>query len=118
MNRYAQTALDHNRRHRPGAYSQIPDPEAFFAEAGEAIAAQVTRLRDEILGPIRPGENPETYRLRSYQAMTAAEELTLASHHLFGPDPSAETEDWGDEAELESHYRHLDEINRAINTPL
>lgn len=119
MNRYGQMALDHNRRHRPDAYSQIPDPEAFFAQAGEAIAAEVTRLRDEILGPMRSDENPEAYRLRSYQALATAEELTLADHHLFQPDPSSETkEDWGDDPDLDRRYRTLAEINQAINTPL
>lgn len=119
MNRYGQMALDHNRRHRPDAYSQIPDPEAFFAEAGEEIAAEVTRLRDEILGPTRPGESSEEFRLRSYQALATAEELTLANHHLFQPDPSSETEDdWSDDPDLDRRYRNLAEINQAINTPL
>src|SRR3546814_17477673 len=54
MNRYVQMALDHNRRHRPDAYSQIPNPAEFFAGTGEEIAAQVSRLRDEILGSPRP----------------------------------------------------------------
>lgn len=118
MNRYGQMALDHNRRHRPDAYSQIPDPDEFFAEAGEAIAAEVTRLRDEILGPIRPGESPETHRLRSYQALATAEELTLADHHLFQPNPLGEPdEDWGDEPDLDHHYRNLADINQTINNP-
>jgi len=119
MNRYGQMALDHNRRHRPDAYSQIPDPEAFFAEAGEEIAAEVTRLRVEILGTIRAGESPEAYRLRSYQALATAEELTLVDHHLFQPDPSGETEeDWADDPDLGRHYRTLADINQAMNTPL
>ena len=49
MIRYGQMALDHNRKHRPDAYSQIPDPAGFFAETGEQIAAAVSQLRDEIL---------------------------------------------------------------------
>ena len=119
MNRYGQMALDHSRRHRPDAYSRIPDPEVFFAEAGEQIAAEVTRLRDEILDPMRPGETLEAYRLRSYQALATAEELTLADHHLFQPDPSSETEeDWGDDPALDRRYQTLAEINQAINTPL
>ena len=89
MNRYGQMALDHNRRHRPDNYSQIPDPEAFFAEAGDQIAAEVTRLRDEILGPMRSGENPEAYRLRSYQALATAEEQTSAQVTAIGPNATA-----------------------------
>ena len=116
MNTYGQLVQDHHRRHRPHAYSQIPDPDRFFDEAGEEIQAEVTARRDEILGPPRPDENPEAYRLRSYQALTMAEELTLANHHLLQPEPETEPEDWEDDPDLERHYRHLAEINQAINT--
>ena len=118
MNRYGQMALDHNRKHRPAAYSQIPDPAGFFAETGEQIAAAVSQLRDEILGPPTAGETPEQYRRRSYQVLATAEELTLADHPLLQPDPSEETEDWSDEPDLARHYPDLAEINEAINTPL
>jgi hypothetical protein len=118
MNRYGQMALDHSRQHRPDAYSQIPDPAQFFDEAGEEIAATVTRLRDEVLGPPKADETPEGYRLRSYQALATAEELTLADHPLFQPDPSGETEDWSGDPDLARRYRDLAEINRAINTSL
>ncbi|RMH80564.1 MAG: hypothetical protein D6683_05005 [Actinomyces sp.] len=119
MNRYGQLVLDHNRRHRPAAYSQIPAPESFFAAVGEQIAEAVSRLRDEILGPIRQGESPEAYRLRGYQAWATAEELILAEHLLMQPepDPTAETPE-ADDGDLEHRYRLLAEINQAINTPL
>ena len=119
MNRYGQMALDLNRQHRPDAFSRIADAEALFAQAGETIAAEVTRLRDEILGTIRPGESPEAYRLRSYQALATAEELTLADHHLFQSDLSDATEeDWSDDPDLDRRYRRLQEINETINTSL
>jgi hypothetical protein len=125
MNRYGQLALDHSRKHRPGAYSQIPDPERFFAEAGETIAAQISAARDEILGPRRRGEDVEAYRLRGYQALAMAEETVLADHYLFQPeDPTPATDETPDEENLEDdpdlaqRYRLLDEINRAINQPL
>lgn len=118
MNTYGRLVQDHSRRHRPRAYSQIPDPDRFFNEAGEEIQAEVTARRDEILGPPRPDENLEAYRLRSYQALTMAEELTLADHHLLHPEPETEPEDWADDPEMERHYRHLAEINQAINSPL
>ena len=97
MNRYGQMALDHNRKHRPAAYSQIPDPAGFFAEAGET---------------------PEQYRRRSYQVLATAEELTLADHPLLQPDRSQEIEDWSDDPDLGRRYQVLAEINEAINTPL
>ena len=48
MNRYGQLVLEHNRTHRPDAYSQIPDPDDFFTEAGETIATAISDLRDQI----------------------------------------------------------------------
>ncbi|WCO67970.1 hypothetical protein PO878_04435 [Iamia majanohamensis] len=118
MNRYGQMAHDHTRRYRPDSYSQIPDPDAFFAEVGEEIAAEVSRLRDEILGPVRDDETPEEHRLRSYQALATAEELAMADHPLLQPDPSEEAEDWSDDPDLAHHYRDLAEINQAMNTAL
>lgn len=119
MNRYGQMALDHNRRHRPDAYSQIPNPDKFFTEAGEQIAAEVTRLRDEILGPMRSDETLEDYRLRGYQALATAEDLTLTDHPLLQPDPQEETEeDLSDDPDLARRYRNLAEINQVVNTPL
>ena len=116
MNRYGRLALDHNRRQRPRSYSLIPDPDRFFDQAGEEIQAEVSARRNEILDRPRLGENPEDYRLRSYQALATAEELTLADHHLFQPEPETEPEDWADDPDLERHYRHLAAINQAINT--
>ena len=118
MNRYAQIALDQHRRSRPLEHALLDDPTRFFTEIGETIQTDVTNLRDEILGPPKAGETPEEYRLRSYQALATAEELTLADHPLLQPDPSEETEDWSDEPDLARHYQDLAEINEAINTPL
>lgn len=118
MNRYGQLALDHNRTHRPVAYSQISDPNRFFTEAGEQIATQVTRLRDEILGPARPSESPEDYRRRSYQALATAEELTLAGHHLLQAESIETIEDWEDDPDLDRRYQSLAMINDAIHRPL
>ena len=119
MNLYGQMAQDHNRQHQPDAYSQIPDPDAFFAEAGETIATEVTQLRDQLLGPRRRHESFEDYRLRSYQALATAEELTLAEHHLFQPDPmNGVDEGPSDDPALDLQVQALAEINQAINTPL
>lgn len=118
MNRYGQLVHDHSRRHRPKAYTEIPDPDSFFEKVGQEIQAEVTARRGEILGRPHPGEDPDAYRLRSYQALTTAEELTLADHHLRQPEPQTDPDDWTDDPDLERRYRHLAEINQAINTPL
>lgn len=118
MNHYGQLALDHSRNHRPVAYSQIPDPDEFFAEAGEEIAAAITETRDQILGPPRAGEDLESYRRRGYQALATAEELVLADHFLFQPETTTTAEDFDEDPDLADRYRLLDEINRLINQPL
>lgn len=118
MNHYGRLALEHNRRHRPRSYSQISDPTGFFHEAGEAIQADVSRVRDEILRNPMPHESPEGFRLRSYQALATAEELVLADHHLFQPESDEGTDQMGsdDDPDLERQHRLLSEINRAIHT--
>lgn len=122
MNRYGQLALDHSRNHRPAAYSQIPDPDDFFAEAGETIATAISDLRDQILGPPRPGEDLGAYRHRGYQAWSTAEEIVLTDHHLLQPETTETTEtadeDWEDDPELADRYRLLAEINQIVSYPL
>lgn len=115
MNRYAQIATDQHRRHRPLEHSLIDDPIRFFAEIGEQIQADVTNLRDEILGSPRPDESIEDYRHRSYQALATAEELVLADHWLFQPE--IETgEAAKDDSTLDRYYRDLAAINETIHT--
>ena len=113
MNRYAQIALEQHRRHRPLEHSMIDDPTRFFTEIGEEIQATVTSQRDEILGPPRPNEAAEAYRLRSYRALAAAEELVLADHHLLQPEATEQ-----DEADpiTTGYFRDLALINETIHT--
>ena len=118
MNRYGQLVLEHNRTHRPHAYSQIPDPDDFFTEAGETIATAISDLRDQILGQPRTNENLEAYRHRGYQAWSTAEEIVLTDHHLLQPETTNTTdEDWDDDPELADRYQLLAEINQIINQP-
>ena len=113
MNRYAQIAIEQHRRHRPLEHSMIDDPTRFFTDIGEEIQATVTSRRDEILGPPRPNEAAEAYRLRSYLALAAAEELVLADHHLLQPETTDQ-----DEADpiTTGYFRDLALINETIHT--
>ena len=78
MNRYGLMAYRHSARYRPAAWASLEDPRAYFARLGEEVAAAITDLRDEILGPPRPGEDLEAYRRRAYSARAQAEEAVLA----------------------------------------
>jgi hypothetical protein len=94
MNRYGQMALDHTRQHRPTAFASLTDPTAHFSQLGEEIATRISWLRDELLGTPRPGENPEAYRQRSYQARRQAEEVVLAETVWLPPeDPNGPADD-------------------------
>jgi len=78
MNRYGLMAYRHSARYRPAALASLEDPRAFFARLGEEVAAAITDLREEILGPPGPAEDLEAYRRRAYSARAQAEEAVLA----------------------------------------
>lgn len=109
MNRYGQMAFEHHSTFRPTEFAQIENPTVFFTEAGEEIQAAVTELRDQILAGQRPWEDLEDYRHRSSQALSEAEEVILADHHLLQPMTDDEDEDLTqvDDPILTSYYRAL-----------
>ena len=118
MNRYGRLAMEQMRRQQPDLLAAIPDPEAYFTTAGEQMQAAVTAARDEILGPMRPGETLEQFRQRSYSALRQAEELVLSDQAQ--PDQPDEDDDGPDPA-LESYYSTLssmaDLTNRVDSEP-
>lgn len=56
MNSYGRQAQQHWQQHLPHQYSQIPNPQTFFATMGETIAQQIEDLTEQIAGPDRPDE--------------------------------------------------------------
>lgn len=78
MNHYGRLAFDHASQFRPRSFASMTDPIGHFSRLGELIEAQITRLRDQLLGDQRSGESLEDYRRRSYQARRQAEEMVLA----------------------------------------
>lgn len=77
MNRYGQMALDHYQRHHPDQLAALDDPISHFTDLGDQTQTAITDLRDQILGPQRPGENPASYRSRGRQALRQATEIVL-----------------------------------------
>ena len=71
MRRFTQLIF---RRRRHPSTTTAP-PTSFAMSLDEDAFATVARIRDQILGARRPGENLETYRQRSYQAWRQATEL-------------------------------------------
>jgi hypothetical protein len=117
MNHHGRLALEFSQQHRPTALAAIPDPDAYFTRIGEEIAAEVTRVRDEILGPAREGEGPDALRIRSSQARAAATEVVVSQHPLFQPEEGdLEAEDWTEDPDLDRYYQVLADIN-ALGEP-
>jgi hypothetical protein len=116
MNQYGRMALEFSQQYRPKAFAQLEDPERFFTEAGQEIAAEIAQTCDQLLGSQQDDETPQSYRRRSSQAWRTAEELVLADHWLL----SAETEsqdqevDTSDDPELAAYYRDLAAVNETI----
>lgn len=108
MNRYGQMVHEHHSTFRPTEFAQIENPTGFFTEAGEEIQAAVTELRDQILAGQRPWEDLDDYQRRSSQALSEAEEVILADHHLLQPmtDEDEDLTQVGDPI-LTSYYRAL-----------
>ena len=117
MNRYAEMALKHWRRHRPRALAAMADPTTHFIRLGEEVETRVGSLRDQILGAERPEETPESYRLRSYQARRQAEEIVLDELVWVEAEPGRDPEPWEDKAdpELVAHYDRLDLVAGTLS---
>lgn len=112
MNRYGRMAYEHTRQHRPRAFASLTDPTEFFSTMGEEATAQITRLRDELLGAQRSAENLETYRRRSLQAQRQAEELVLAETVLLPAEADATQSE--DERLLDYRARLADLSNALV----
>jgi hypothetical protein len=84
VNSYGARARQHWQTSLPDRYSQIPDPEMYFARVGEEIAEQVDLQARAIAGD-DPADEPYLTRVgRLTEARMAAEQQVLAE---MLPDP-------------------------------
>lgn len=114
LNRYGLLALDFCRRHRPIAWAATPDPISTFEKIGDDIQAQVTLTRDQLLGPPRLQEHPLSLERRAAQALSTAEELILADHPAFQPEPTPRSTNEHD-PDLTQAWATLEQVNEAIH---
>ena len=77
MNRYGRMALEHWRRHRPLAFSQIAAPQEFFTSLGEQVADQIEEISEQLLAETRPMKEFMQEVARREQAQQMAEEQVL-----------------------------------------
>ena len=57
MNKYGALLMRQWRRADPERFSEIPDPESFFAEKGQELEQEIDALAQSLAGPDRPGES-------------------------------------------------------------
>ncbi|HEX5658572.1 MAG TPA: hypothetical protein VFX59_15320 [Polyangiales bacterium] len=93
MNAYGAQAKKHWAKWLPNRYSEIKDPETFFAELGEEIASEVDQMADALAGqdPLKESFLDKMGRLSS--ARQQAEERILREMALLDPEntPDAST---------------------------
>ena len=78
MNTYGHRAMLYWSRHRPRALAGMTEPETFFEDLGERIAAEVEDLEQRLGGETPPGESFQERAGRLNMARTMAEERVLA----------------------------------------
>lgn len=92
MNEYGVMAQRHWQRWLPQRYAAIEDPEEFFAELGEEVAAEIAdrwaEMRAAAGNP--PGEDFLEGVGRLNALRKQAEEIVLADRVLLPPEPGAE----------------------------
>lgn len=79
-------------------------------------ATDVADLREQILGAPRPFEDPEAYRLRSYQALRQAREI-VTEPAIYLQEDRPMPGDQEDTA-LANYHSALDLIATSLNRPL
>lgn len=78
MNRYGLTAQEHWARHAPSRYAAIEDPQEFFTDLGEQVAALVATM-SEHLEQVLPRDLPYLEQVAALRAVQKqAEDAALA----------------------------------------
>lgn len=93
MNIYGERARRHWQEQRPHAYSQLEDPEAFFTDFGERLAAQISRVQDELLNRADTPEPGDDYlaNMRRMRTTRADAESVVLNQEVYAD--SEEPED-------------------------
>jgi hypothetical protein len=92
MNEYGAMAEHHWQRWLPQRYASIESPEAFFAELGEEVSAEVADLWAELQAKAGnpPGEDFVDRIGRLNALKKQAEEIVLRDRVLLPPEPGVE----------------------------
>jgi len=90
MNRYGAQAMTHWKEHKPQAFEELENPEAFFTELGEVISTEIeTRARD-LAGQEPDGEGYLQRLQRLNTSRLTAEDEGLRQRVLLDVEPDRE----------------------------
>ena len=89
MNHYGEMARSHWARWLPARYSQIEDPDSYFAALGLEVARRIGDLMLDLAGQDPPREDYLAKVARLNSARRQAEEIVLAEEVLLAPEPEA-----------------------------
>jgi hypothetical protein len=90
MNRYGLMAQQHWAQWLPSRYAAIADPDSFFSDLGNQVAARIDTLALQLAGDDGPGEGYLGKAGRLGQARHQAQEIVLAEMVLLEPEPVAD----------------------------
>ncbi|WP_043807147.1 hypothetical protein [Paenarthrobacter aurescens] len=110
MNKYGRQAQEAWKTASPTRYSQIQNPDEFFANLGEQAQEQVDELQVKIAGPDPKGEGYLEKVGRLNAARNQAEEIVR--YDLLSP-PETEGEDEEDEYVNPSIQEYLDSMREV-----
>ena len=102
LDRYAKAAEEHMKVYLPARYRQIDDPDSYFRELGDQIAAQVAELETQLAAQEPASTDYRTRVGQLSSARSRAEEIVLAQLVYLPPehppdpgDPTVEVDQTG-----------------------
>jgi hypothetical protein len=91
MNQYGAMALRHWRSTRAAELATIADPQRFFTQLGEQVAAEIRRRSDTLTDPATLSEDFLTNLGRLNEARLTAESEVLREMIFTDPDTDTDT---------------------------
>jgi len=117
LDRYAKAAEEHMKVYLPARYRQIGDPDSYFRELGDQIAAQVAELEAQLAAG-QPASTEYLARVGQLSsARSRAEEIVFAqlvylpSEHPDPEDPTVEVDETG------AYIGWSDQTAKALRAP-
>lgn len=86
MNRYGMMARDHWRTYAPIRYAALEDPQEYFTQVGEQIAAQVEQVSSQLQANL-PADLPYLEKVGQLQAIQRQAEEVALTDQVYSLEP-------------------------------